>query len=186
MNNYCLLFEGAYHQIGMLDKAEKIITEKVQPVFKKHLGNHPLTVNSFNTLGVIKRKQKDLKAAKEMLLKALKFSKDLLGDHGDIARILHELGLCCIDESNQVTLEDPEKRRLLIEAKSYFEEAAKMARKVVGDREITAGSFKKLFKVCERLGESDVELQSIKGELQRIEQKLNKYISEVSHTDSAN
>ena len=168
----------------MLDKAEQIIKEKVQPVLKEHLGNHPLTVNSFNTLGVIKRKQKRPKAAKEMLLKAFKFGKELLGDHGDTARILHELGLCCVDESDQLVREDPEKRRLLEEAKSYFKEAAKMSRKVIGDREITAGSFRELLKVCEQLGGSGLELQNIKDELQRIEKKSKKYFHEVRNTDS--
>ena len=171
----------------MLDKAEQILTQKVQPVFQKYLGNsHPLTVNSFNTLGVIKRKKKHLQAAKEMLFKALELSKELLGDHGDTARLLHELGLCCVDEADQLVREDPEKKRLLKEAKMYFEDAAKVARKVVGDREITAGSFRKLLDVCKQLGESDEELHYIEAELQRIEPKLNKYLHEVRNTASVN
>ena len=132
--------------------------KRVRPVYQKVLNKHPFTAAGNNCLGVVLRKLGDrhFDEASKYLLEGLQVRQNLLGNHPDTMRSLHELALWNIQKAHNERKKGKSGDRYFEKAKGRLKSAVQMAVEGIGEpcMEDTAESLLKLAEVCRSLGQT--------------------------------
>ena len=99
-----------------------IRVNKVMPIYRERLGDHPFTATILNNLSNNHRDLEEFVAAEQYAKEALRIRRDLLADHRDTVKSLFDLGMA---------LKANGKFR---EAKEFLEQCKTMQEKVVNDK----------------------------------------------------
>ena len=155
----CRFSSGACHQVGNLEEAELIMKKRVRPVYQKVLNKHPFTAAGNNCLGIVLRKLggRHFDEASKYLLEGLQVRQNLLGNHPDTMRSLHQLALWNIQKAHNERKNGKSGDRYFEKAKGRLKSAVQMAVEGMGEpcMEDTAESLLKLAEVCRSLGQTE-------------------------------
>ena len=103
-------------------EAVSIRKNKVIPIYKDRLGDHPFTATILNGLSDNYRDLRKFGAAEEYAKQALDIRRELLADHRDTIKSLFDLGMAL------------KANRMFKEAKHFLEKCKAMQEKVVNDK----------------------------------------------------
>ena len=105
-------------------EAVNIRQNKVMPIYRDRLGDHPFTATILNGLSNNYRDLGEFEAAEEYAKQALDIRCELLADHRDTTKSLFDFGM----------LKKLKAERMLREAKHFLEQCKAMQEKVVNDK----------------------------------------------------
>ncbi|XP_074613848.1 uncharacterized protein LOC141873669 isoform X2 [Acropora palmata] len=115
-------------------EAVNIRQNKVMPIYRDRLGDHPFTATILNGLSNNYRDLGEFEAAEEYAKQALDIRCELLADHRDTTKSLFDFGM----------LKKLKAERMLREAKHFLEQCKAMQEKVVNDKTLEEKTEKEL------------------------------------------